>query len=193
MQSFLPRMVIQIDYPQIADDMTFRDHNKFTKESLKEAVVEKSRRDWPKHFRTGNKSRYNHKPRSRIYLKRKRRETGQQVDLVYSGRSRNQMKNVYQVRASGTAMAGNVSAQISHRWPFAQRPSRLFVAARGGRRRAVKRNPQSAETVAQITMELSTWAADEVEPAKKDFEDRYAQRLATKRSTRKRVRYRLNK
>lgn len=76
----------------------------------------------PQHFTSGAAAKYNYAPRTRKYMRRKASKMGHQRGLEYSGHSRMQAKEDYNIR--GGSIAGRPSGTVSMSMPsyFVQHP-----------------------------------------------------------------------
>lgn len=172
------RPIVWIEVPSLAEDMTKRNHNRFAKDALRDAMLQHFRRHIRKHFATRNRARYGHMPRAAKYQAYKRRRYGSAVDLVKTGASRDQIvRTVPQVRIGGAAAGGRKGLSGSYRLRFAWK---------GGAGR--ERPRRGGVTAAVMLAELARWADDEAREAQQRFHEGYWRRVTNWRGSRKRIR-----
>jgi hypothetical protein len=157
-----PRIEAQGDFPR--DPRLFvRDHARFLRESLREAMAEHHERHIPRHFQPFAIAKYGYKPRSNGYERRKRR-LGKHNPLEFTGRTKTQVTTSRQITAT------------QHRATLIMR---LPLSGGTGRFRLAKGQTQlssSQRTILQIIEELRAIAPDEVTHLRDFVAARYAAR-----------------
>lgn len=195
----IPRPVAQFTPPSRPEEMATRHHNKIVKDALRETLAEHHRLHTRLHFQKGGRHRYGYAPRSQKYLKRKQREKGHTIDMLYSGATRAEMTRPPRIQMSGAAEGGKkgigggyklrfpfnkqLQANFEQRVKMAQRKGRSGASARVAAMQAARKN-----VVPQLRKEMERWAGDEVTWAARDFQARYLRMLNAFQGRRKRRR-----
>jgi hypothetical protein len=76
---------VRLEAPAWPEDLAKREHNKLSRDALRETCEFHYRRNLPKHFRSTASTRYGYMPRSEKYRRHKLRKYGSRTDLVKTG------------------------------------------------------------------------------------------------------------
>lgn len=184
---FAPLPQAVLEFPTRPEDMANgRLHNRFAKESLREAMAWLHATTMARRFEPGASGRYGYAQRTPKYLARKRRKFGHSTDLVYTGKTRDRMKRTYQTRIGGTGEGGDLKASLVMTFPFAEaaRAMAKARAAKSGKSAKIIRNARTA----QLAKELSTFTDKEVKDTSEFFNIQYAEKVGAWRGRRRRIR-----
>lgn len=174
--SFVVVPIVTFDVPTRSEELTLRRHNRFVKEALRETMLEHHRKHTRKHFQRGNSYRYAMQPRSRKYRERKQRKFGHQIDMLYSGRSRDTIAGTpVKVQIGGAAEGGRKRIRVQYRLRFP------FAGGSGASR-------TDNRVIKQMVDELARWSEDEVRWAINDFHRRYWDKVRQFKAGRRRIR-----
>lgn len=173
---FVP--IVELDVPGLPEDMALRMHNRFAKESLREAMQTHHRKNFRRHVTPGNRERYGHQPRQPKYREWKQRRYGRDIDLVKTGRSmRDMARTMPDIRIGGAAEGGRKGLTGSYRLRFAWK---------GGT--GAQKTIRTGVSTAQMLTEMARWSDDEAREASANFVTGYWQRVEQWRGSRKRIR-----
>lgn len=177
----LPPMIFVIDIPTRPEDIAKRHHNKIVRTAMQRTVEKHYRTQFPDHFKTTNRLRYNHAPRTEKYKRYKSRRFGSRADLVLTGRSKDWMTRAHKIRIGGNAEAGTTNATIIVNFPFKGGTGRFkdpthFKAA------------AAQKSIKNMIRELETFADDEKPKIAQWFLEFYMQECEKFRGGRKRKR-----
>lgn len=128
-------------------------------------------------FEPAARSKYQHDPRNKKYLARKKRIFGHTIDLVYSGETRRHMRSNYTVHVGGTVKGENVKGTLNMKFPFAAK-ARAEALSKG------KKKFKNART-AQLASELSRFTDAESQQAVAKFNELYRQKIEALNAGRK--------
>ena len=174
----LPQFVCELDIPTRTEDLAIRHHNKYVKEALFDAVVR-----WHGHaegfktrFKREAKTRFHHFERQEKYKRYKARRYHSTVDLIKTGKSKEQMLSQAKIQIGGTAEKGTITVTVSMRFAF-----------RGGTGRFRKETHQGV-TIEQMRIEVQDCDAKDAELVSKWTLEGYMKRINSHRASRKRIR-----
>jgi hypothetical protein len=175
-----PLLVCELDVPERPEDLTKRDHNKYAKEALFDAVVRwhgHRESGFPTRFQREAKTRFRHFERSEKYKRMKARKYHSTVDLIKSGDSKESMLTRVKIAVGGTAVKDTLHATATMRFAF-----------KGGSGRFRTQGTRQEVTVERMLVELQTCDQQDAELIAKWLLEGYMQRLNNHRKTRKRIR-----
>ena len=178
MRSMIPVPVVEFTPPSRPADLTVRLHNQYAKQAIREVMTLHWSKHTRSHFQLHARHKYGYFPRSVGYRKRKQRLKGHDIDLVFSGRSRELISGQQPtVHVGGAAEGGKkgLTGYYKLRFPFS-----------GGSGRSKRRG--SNDVVARMVKELERWAGDEVTWARQEFLRRYLEKVNNHRGRRQRRR-----
>ncbi len=163
-------------------------HNKIGKESLRKELVNHQRTRIPGHFQATNRQKYSHMPRKEGYKYKKYRIFRSRTDLVATGRTRDAMTRMYQIRIGGTASGElGMTGQLILRFPFTQTQEfRASQKKRYSKPQELRRNPVGV-TIDQMRKEISTIILAERAEISKSFGKTYASELNKELASRPRI------
>lgn len=134
-------------------------HAEITRRAAREAMIDHHHNVMPGHFQQTNRSKYDHKERSKAWKRNKRRRFHSITDLKASGRSRQLMLAAYP-RIQFRGRAGDVmTAFMRYRWPF-PKPG--------------KQNPRRV-TIEDMNRELAAWTFEDIVRASEVFRDTFVE------------------
>lgn len=93
-------MAAFISYELKADLFTARGHNEAMREVNREVLERHRDRNLPRHFQGGATSRYGYRQRTARYTQRKRRKYGHSIPLVYTGGTRDAIRQNTKITAT---------------------------------------------------------------------------------------------
>lgn len=157
-----PRLDVTTAFPR-DPRLMLRDHARFLREALREAVDEHHRRHIPWHFQPFAASKYGYKPRSRRYAALKAK-LGLTQPLVFTGRTRDTVTRERQITAT------QQRATLILRLPLAGGTGRFRL------RRGQTTLSRAQRTVLQIIHELKAITPDERRHLAHTLRDRYVTR-----------------
>lgn len=175
----IPTMNITMELP---DQLVKSDalHVKYLKESLKEVAYLHWKQRIKKHFDQSARTKYHYAKRANSTIAKKLKLTGQNIDLVFTGRSKQKMLSEHKITAGGGGRAGEGDARRAVVVKLM-----ISFAFKGGSGRFRKAESRQATTVAQMRKEVATITSDEVKQIAAEAKRLYVQKVnATKKSQR---------
>ena len=76
---------LRLDVPTCFEDLQKREHNKISRTALKETLEFHYYRVLPGHFKSTNRAKYGHMPRTAAYMRKKMKQGYGRTDLVRTG------------------------------------------------------------------------------------------------------------
>lgn len=159
-------LITQIRVPAIFEMLlptAGRLHNAIAKDAVRDTLVKHHRRRIPGHFQRPAHGKYGYAQRSPRYRAAKQKKYGSSIDLVRTGRTKQQMTTQRQITVSGQATAGTIRGRLTLRFPFPGGSLR-FKAAAGTRQRV---------TIEQMAREIRTITSDEIQQINRDIRGLY--------------------
>lgn len=154
-----------------------RAHNRVAKQAVRDVLTAHWQKRIPLHFTRPAHGRYGYAQRSPRYRFQKQKKFGSSIDLVRTGRTRQQMTSQAQITVAGTATAGTIRGNLTLRFPFPGGGLR-FKAAPGTRQRV---------TIEQMASEIRRITPDEIGQINSEVRDRYVHLVKTTTSARQRA------
>lgn len=177
----LPSMFVVIELPTRPEDIARRYHNKIVREAMKSTAEKHHEEHIPEHFKSTNRQKYKHAPRSEKYKAYKRKRWHRVTDLVLTGRTKDWMERAYKLRVGGNAEAGTTTAKLILTFPF-----------KGGTGRfkdpQTKRAATAQKTIQQMIGEMETITDSERRKLGEWFLEEYMKGVDNYRAGRKRIR-----
>jgi hypothetical protein len=190
MPSLIPRPIVEFTPPSRPEDLSTRLHNKYAKEALRETLDLHWSKNTRKHFQLGARQRYGYAPRSVRYNLFKKRWKGHTIEMLLTGRSRQQMSSKRpQIRVGGAAEGGKkgLSGYYFLRFPFSG-DAQFAMRKRARRIKRAQWVGKRQNKLPQLRKEMERWAGDEVQQAKEEFANRYMAKVNAYRGRRQRKR-----
>lgn len=159
-------LIAQIRVPAIFELLlptAGRLHNAIAKDAVRAVLVEHHRRRIPGHFTRPAHGKYGYAERSPRYRVQKQRKYGSSIDLVRTGRTRQQMTTQRQIAVGGQATAGTIHGRLTLRFPFPGGSLRFRQNSRGRQR----------VTVEQMAREIRAITPDEITQINREIRGRY--------------------
>ncbi len=171
----IPVVGTDITYDAKLDDAAPRIINKAGKDAMREVLLTHHRERIPEHFKATNRGKYSHRERTARYKAIKMRRFKSRTDLVKTGRTRDRMTSLYQIRIGGSQTGSETKApglvgRLLMRFPFPE---------------SKEASPDKVNT-AQMRREIETITDGERQEIVKQFRDLYVKHLTTTPSGRKR-------
>lgn len=138
-------------------------HNSIVKDAVRDVLVEHHRRRIPGHFQRPAHGKYGYADRSPRYRAQKQRRYGSSIDLVRTGRTRQQMTTQRQITVGGQATAGTIRGRLTLRFPFPGGSLRFKQDALGRQR----------VTIEQMAREIRAITPDEIQQINREIRGRY--------------------
>lgn len=165
-----------------AGDFQARKHNKWVRDTLKEALEEHHKKRIPDHFKQSARHRYKYAPRDPKYLKSKARYWGSRRDLVKTGDTEREMKRNKRIVISGSASGisqgkKGIAGRLILRFPF-----------KGGTGRFKKPHTRQAVNILQMKDEIERILPSEEHEINRGIAAGYMKRVEEFISKRKRKR-----
>jgi hypothetical protein len=186
----LPANTYTFEYPDVLNDTqgVHRLHNKVGKEAMRQELLNHHRKRIPLHFDQNNRTKYNHMPRKEGYKFRKYKKFRSRTDLVATGRTKDAMRRMYQLRIGGTASGETgLRGQLILRFPFTQ--TAVFQQSqkkRYGKPREQRRVAVGV-TIDQMRKEISTVIAAEQREIATNLGANYTKLLNNELASRPRI------
>lgn len=159
----LPALSASIDFPDV--NVAIATQRQASLDAVRAMAFYHHRNHIPRHFEAGAASRYGYAPRGAKYKAAKLRRYGSSVDLVKTGRTRDEMTRNAAIDVSRNT-AGEVEATIRLQFPWTV-SSKYYRPAIG---RAV--------TVRQMADEIAAITPDEMQTLANVYAAEYAQRIS---------------
>lgn len=176
----MPTVSWILDVPDWPDDLAKRDHNRFVKAAVRKAMQYHLDKHIPIHFQRRAHSRYHYAQRDPKYIRSKQRRyhTGG-MDLVKTGKSRQELPRGAKITVGGSAVGGKrgIVGTLRMRFPF-----------RGGTGRFRKATTRQAIMLAEMIQEMQRVHPQEARDLRILFRTEYFRLLANKQRQRKRKR-----
>jgi hypothetical protein len=186
----LPVNTYTFEYPDVLNDTqgVQRLHNKVGKEALRKELVTHQRKRIPGHFEATNRAKYSHMPRKEGYKYYKYRRFRSRTDLVATGRTKDAMTRMYQIRIGGTASGETgLKGQLILRFPFTQTEAFRTSQKKRYGKPVEQRRQVVGVTIEQMRKEISTIIADEQREIAQSLGKTYAQDLNKELASRPRL------
>lgn len=196
---------IELDVPTWPKELAEREHNRFSREALKDELALHHRKRLPWHFQATARSKYGYAPRSEAYKRRKMKRYGSRTDLVKTGATeqaftKGQPKIV--VSGAATSLRGFAGRLALGKFPFlvAYRVFKgldRYVPRRFKPKSALLRaaaslvfKPKGGVNLEQMRKEITCFTKTESREVATGFLAGYWRRLTGLMAQRKRKRYR---
>lgn len=159
-------LIAQIKVPAIFELLlpsAGRLHNSILKKVVEDVLVTHWRKRIPGHFQRPAHGKYGYADRSPRYRRQKQRKYGSSIDLVRTGRTRQQMTTQRSITVGGQATAGTIRGRLVLRFPFPGGSLR-FKPGVGNRQRV---------SIEQMAKELRAITPDEISQINREIRGRY--------------------
>lgn len=117
-----------------------RTHNAIIRRLVQWEMARHGQETLPKHFEPGAAARYQHAPRLPKYVRSKLRKTGQAVDLILSGASKQEILGNQKITVGGSATGGRaISATLRTKFAWGQAAAQAIKQRRNLEKRLGRR------------------------------------------------------